>query len=389
MEKKLLRYGTMALAISSFLGGLWGGMIRLGWPLPSPSPLFPSFHGPLMVSGFLGTVISMERAVGMGGGWTYAAPILTGAGSLALLLGALNAPSRFGTHGLGTGPGIPGSMSHLPFLLISLGSLVLTAVYLLMVRLQRSFATILMGTGSLLWLIGNLLWAGGWPVSTMVLWWGGFALLTITGERFQLSRLLSLSGFSQGVFLLAAGVFLLGLLSTGLSPNRAIQEAHLSAAFFHMGVRSVGAGIAAMALWLLIHDIARRTVRLPGLSRFTALSLLAGYVWLGTSGLLLCFSGTTSGGPLYDAFLHALFLGFVFSMIFGHAPMILPSILGLHLSFSPAFYIHLSLLHLALLSRVTGDLTGLEGWVRWSGPFTLLSFLSFFLNTRLAIKRPG
>lgn len=42
------------------------------------------------------------------------------------------------------------------------------------------------------------------------------------------------------------------------------------------------------------------------------------------SGALALMAGQQVAGPLYDAMLHTFFLGFVFGMIFGHAPIIFP-----------------------------------------------------------------
>jgi hypothetical protein len=56
--------------------------------------------------------------------------------------------------------------------------------------------------------------------------------------------------------------------------------------------------------------------------------LPTGYLWLGVGGVLWRRYGAVVAGPAHDAELHALFLGFVFSMIFGHAPVIFPGVLG-------------------------------------------------------------
>jgi len=61
-----------------------------------------------------------------------------------------------------------------------------------------------------------------------------------------------------------------------------------------------------------------------------------------------------------------VFLGFVMSMVFGHAPVILPAVLRVRLPYHPALYGPLALLHLSLLARVTGDLAGLTA-VRTAG----------------------
>ena len=63
-----------------------------------------------------------------------------------------------------------------------------------------------------------------------------------------------------------------------------------------------------------------------------------------------------ASGFAYDGALHALFVGFVFSMVFGHAPIIVPAVLDRPIHFRRAFYGHLALLHLSLMVRVGGDL---------------------------------
>ena len=90
----------------------------------------------------------------------------------------------------------------------------------------------------------------------------------------------------------------------------------------------MGLALLLIALWLLRFDIARKTVRRTGLTRFIALNLLIGYVWLVVSGLLMLIFGQQAAGPVYDAQLHTLFLGFVFGMIFGHTPVIFPAVWG-------------------------------------------------------------
>jgi hypothetical protein len=127
-----------------------------------------------------------------------------------------------------------------------------------------------------------------------------------------------------------------------------------------VGVRIGGAGLLALAVWGWRYDVARRTIKVQGLSRYMAVCLLSGYVWLLAGGIAWLAIGDLGGSIAgYDLALHALFLGFVMSMIFGHAPVILPAVLGVRLPFRPWFYVHLGVLHLALLVRlVGGDLIG-------------------------------
>ncbi len=346
MRIKLLQYASrlpfVLLAMAALLAGLWAGLIRLGWGWPLLQPALPIAHGPLMVSGFLGTVIGLERAVALKRGWTYIGPLLTGLGGLALLAG------------------LPGPLGPL---LITLGSLNLVVVFWPILRLHTALFTVTMALGALLWLAGNILWLAGWPVPTVVYWWAGFLILTIAGERLELNRVLRPAGYVRLLFLAANGLFLAGLVFSTIS--------------FDPGVRLGGGGLLILALWLLRFDIARYTVRKTGLTRFIAVCLLIGYGWLGLAGLLMLLFGGVTAGLQYDALLHAIFVGFVISMIFGHAPIILPAVLKKPIQYSPLFYGHLALLHLSLLVRVTGDLTAWLPGRTWGGLFNEIAMLLF------------
>ena len=163
---------------------------------------------------------------------------------------------------------------------------------------------------------------------------------------------------------------------------------------FYAGLRLAGAGLVALAAWLFLFDIARHTARESGLPRFMAICLLSGYIWLGVSGLLwILFAQHFQSGPRYDAMLHTIFLGFVVSMIFAHAPVIFPSITGIALPFRSVFYLHLVLLHLSLLLRIAGDLML---WVRayqWGGLLNIVAVLIFLGNNiravRLGLRKNG
>ena len=90
-------------------------------------------------------------------------------------------------------------------------------------------------------------------------------------------------------------------------------------------------------------------------------------MWLAVGGILwMGFARYFSAGPRYDAMLHSIFLGFVFWMIFAHAPIILPTITGLALPFRKGFYLHVGLLHLSLIGRIAGDILLLLPLQRWA-----------------------
>jgi hypothetical protein len=339
----------MAMVFLTLLAAIWAGLIRLGWALPLLNPTLPASHGPLMISA-LGTLISMERAVALSARWTYSAPLLSGIGAVGLMLG------------------VPAS----PFF-VALGSLGLLFVSIFIVYRHQASYTVIMGLGALAWLAGNLLWLSGSPVASIVPWWIGFLVLTIAGERLELSRVSRPTPLSRILFIIVTVVIVVGMLVT-----LATQIA---------GVRMMSLGLLALALWLGLFDIARYTVRKSGVTRFIAVNLLLGYMWLAISGLLgLRFAGATAG-PYYDAWLHAFFLGFVLSMIFAHSLIILPAVVGLSAPYHRIMYGPIILLQAGLLLRVTGDLALWLPVRQWGGLLNAIAIIWFFLQTVLLTAR--
>jgi hypothetical protein len=346
-----LRMALVAIGMTALLTGLWAGLLRLGWPWPILRSTLPVNHGPLMVSGFLGTLIGLERAVALGGLWAYLAPLSTALGVLALIAGS---PTALGPS------------------FMTLGSLGFGVSVSAMVRRQPALCTVTLGLGALAWIVGNGLWLLGWPIYRVVIWWAGFLVLTIAGERLELSRVLSPRRGSQFAFLCGVGVLWGGLA--------------MALVTFDLGVRLAGVGMLGLALWLLRQDIARRTVWQEGLPGFSAMCLLSGYLWLGVGGMFALLFGGVMVGPFYDALLHALFLGFAVSMIFGHAPLIFPALLNRQVPFRRGFYVHLGLLHVSLLLRMGGDLAVWWPVRQWGGLFNAVAFLLFLANTGYAMR---
>ncbi|HXG51304.1 MAG TPA: hypothetical protein VNN77_07870 [candidate division Zixibacteria bacterium] len=348
-----IRFPLMALSGLLLLVGVWAGLVRLGWELPRPFADFSDNHGPLMIVGFLGTLICLERAVALKRQWPYGAPILSALAAAGALLGL---PAQAAAAAA------------------TLGSLFLVAVFVFLYRRQPAPHIALMGAGASLWLGGNLAWYFQYPLNHVVPWWAGFLAVTIAGERLELSRLLRLSTWDRMKLLLASGVLIFG-------PFVSLRDPLL-------GARVAGVGLFGLALWLLRYDLAWRTARLHGLGRFMGISLLSGYVWLAAAGLLwIGLHDSFVAGPRYDAMLHAVFVGFVFSMIFAHAPIIFPSVTGLQMPFQQLFYGHLALLHLSLLLRLAGDLLELAALQRWGGLLNAAAILLFLANNARAVSR--
>lgn len=341
------RIPLLALGFVCLFAGLGAGLFRLGWHVPPPSAQLAALHGPLMACGFFGTVIALERAVALARRWAYLGPLFSALGGVAPIAGA---------------PLVVGQI------LLALGSLILLAGSLHVFLRQRAMFTFTLALGAVCWCTGNLLWLGGLPISNVVPWWAGFLVLTIAGERLELSRFMPPSPMAQRLFALLVALLLAGMVGASSS--------------WRTGHLILAAALLALALWLMRQDIARRTVRQTGLTRFIALCLLSGYGWLAASGvIILGAGGLTPGSFSYDAALHALMLGFVFSMVFGHAPIIFPAVARIAVPYHTGFYLPLILLHLSLVMRIGGDLAALPAWRRAGGAINAVALLAFLLGT--------
>lgn len=337
---KLRLLPLLALSISALLLAMWAGLLRMGWNWPTFDNL-AMMHGPLMVSGFLGVLIPLERAVAIRQKWMFAVPLVAGLGWASLFF----APT-------------------LGMVLLTFGSLGALAILGIMVRRELHVHTVVMAVGALAWVIGNILWVAGMPIFQIVSWWMVFLVLTIGGERLELSRVMHPTTGQIRLFIFLAAALLAGAILALFELN--------------LGSRLGGLAMLGLALWFLRFDLASRNLRHPNpLTGYIATCLFGGFLWLGFAGGLFIYFGALYAGPIYDAALHAVFVGFVFTMIFGHAPIIFPAILGAQVHYYPAFYIHLGLLHLSLVLRVTGDLAYHMEVRKWGGLLNEIAIVVF------------
>ena len=342
------RLPLLVLGMLSLVGGVLAGLARLDWNMPAVAANAAGWHGALMISAFLGTVISLERAVALGRGWAYVAPAAAGLGGIGLLAAVPPAPT---------------------FFLMILAATILLAASLQVLRRQVASFTVVLAIGALCWLIGNAAWLAGGALTAAVSWWLAFLVLTIAGERLELTRFLPTPALAQRLFFAIVGGILAGAVLS-------FQQEDAGLALF-------SAGLLALAVWLLRYDIARRNAQQKGLVRFIALCLLSGYAWLALAGLLGLAGGFLPGHPWRDATLHAVALGFVFSMIFGHAPIIFPAVVSVKIPYHPAFYLPLLVLHVSLALRILGGL-GDNFPLRSEGGMINAIALLLFIATLLA-----
>lgn len=351
-----LRRGLLLLAAAGALSAVLGGLARLGLGTDWGDARAVD-HGPLFVLGVFGTVIALERAVALGASWGRAAPLLGAMTALALLLGLRE-----------LGPPLAGA-----------SAVALVAVNAAVVRRQAVAFTWLMLLGSGLLLVGNVAWLVGVPVQLVVCGWMGFFVLTILAERLELSRLAPKPPWATSTLWLTS-------IALTAAVGLALADAPL-------GPRLLGVCFAVLALWEVRFDIARRLLGVGGLPRYAAVGVLAGAGWLGLAGALLAAGGLAAAGPHYDAVLHGVFIGFVLSMVFAHAPIILPAVARLELPFSPTMYVALGVLHVGLVVRLLGDFLPHAALRRVGGLSTAVALLALGLaalwsRLRVSDRRP-
>ena len=326
----------------AMLAALNAGLLLLN--LPAPVARWADLHGVLMVVGFLGTLIAMERAVALRHPLGYSAPALLGSGAVILLTP------------------LPGTLGRL--LLIE-GAVACCIVYLLLWRRSRDVLVLVQLLGGLHLLIATIIWLFA-PVSTLIPWFVGFLVLTITAERVELARF-QMPPRGPAVLVAATTALTVSITATLFWPD--------------LAVRLSGTLLLVLVLWLLQYDVARAGIQGTGLRRFSAAALLSGYGWLIIAAVCWLIFGHQTAGFAYDAIVHAVMLGFAISMVMAHAPIILPAVLRRQLPYRPMLWLPLGLLHSGLILRVLiGDL--FQATVIWQigGVITVVALLVFVLT---------
>lgn len=350
----MYRYLKLPLLIFAFLNlvaGMFTGLGRLGWSVP----LADSYvhHGAIMVGGFLGSLIALEKVIPLKKKWLYTGPLLSAGSVLLFAVG----------------------MFQVSVVLLILASLMFMLVYFLYLQKQFSMYLVIAMIGTACWFIGNVLlwWQRFYPVAFP--WWMAFLLFTIVSERLELSRFLPVSNRTKYMLLFFLALYVLGILLP----------------FHGAGTYVAGVAVILISGWLLRYDVVRLTIKKEGLVRFTAVALSSGYIALFINGIFMITQRNMPMG--YDTVVHTFFLGFVFAMIFAHGPIILPGVLGLSVKpYHPVFYIPLAGLLLSLGIRVLANTAAiplyyrpLSGWVSMGS--ILLYFIFMLSFTIVALRR--
>ena len=335
-----LRLLPLPFVLFGLIIGIIGGWIRLGWQIDIPQTGY--LHGLLMTGSFLGTLITLERTVSMPSTVWRVFPAASALSAIAFLLGQKQV-------GIG---------------LLMFGNFGLLGVYFIQLKKHRDAYWYLLLAGAVCWLIGNLMVANTGLIAAGSTWWVGFILLTIVGERLELTRYLNISKWARSLLWIFMAMLVIGIAMP-----------------FHSGVGRSLMGTASVltALWLMKYDMARIGIKKPGFHRYVAAGLLVGYGWLLLHGLTVPL---LPANPLfYDIYLHTFFLGFAFSMIWAHAPIIFPAILKTtQRPFHPIIWVIWAVFQLTLIGRVVVSWMGATDLRKWLGAINGAVILIMFLS---------
>lgn len=342
MNKKI--FLVLPFVLISLVVGILAGLFRMGWSIPMGE--VAGEHGALMTGSFLGTLICLERIVALKKKWMYAIPVISGMSLLFFYFGE----------------------QQIAMSLLTIGSLGLIYIYIDLIKRFGEYYFYIMMIGAIAWAVGNIIMIVSPLYPQAAPWWITFILLTVFGERLELSKFLPQSKLKKVTMIISISVFICGMILP----------------YHELGKFISGSGLILMAIWLFKYDIARKSVKAKGMHRFTGSLLLAGYFWLVVCGLLMIVDFGSIFN--YDAMLHAFFLGFTFSMIFAHAPIIFPGVAGLIIRpFHDSLFIWGILLQFSLAMRIISGLL-METQLRTlSGMFNAVIIILFFINLVILI----
>ena len=372
------RLAFLLLAGIALLAGLDASLVRLGALAPIASTSLGTVHGLLMIYGFLGTAICLERAVALQSdgrrAWAYAAPLLTGAGGISAIVISVNEGARATLTSLPIPRFLAAHLSGfapermMPGFLITLGMAALSAIYCYVwARRQATHAVLIQVIGALIGLGGVLLWWRGLETPRAVPWWLSFLIVTIIGERVELARLAFTSGSTERRITAESTALMVGLTVALYSPT--------------VGYPLIGLALGALMVDTAWHDVARGTVRMQGLPRLAAVCMLSGYAWALVPALMWIVAPPAFDGYGYDAGVHAITIGFVVSMLLAHAPVIIPAVARREVPYHVAMWVPFAFLQVSLALRLlAGAREAAYPW-RLGGTLGVVGVLLFVATT--------
>ncbi|KAB3521074.1 hypothetical protein GC425_06320 [Corynebacterium sp. zg254] len=367
------RYIFLLFAGVSLLLGLITALSRLGVTTNDLSTTLSGIHGPLMVFGFIGGAIGLERAVSVVNSspthtlWPWAGPGFHALGVITLI-GAASQPTF-------APPFITEHPQAIAGIMFTLSQGVLGALYYSIYRRQPSLAVLIQACGVIGGASATALFASGAAFADILPLTAVFVVATIIGERCELARV-SIAGANAETHLTAL-----------ICAVTAASIIYIAAP--QLGYPLIGALLIVTAVATARVDIARHMLKSTGLPRFSAVAMMLAYAWLSITGLVWLAFGQSSAGFAYDAAVHTLFIGFTMSMILAHAPIILTGVIRRPLPYHPVMYVALVLLHTGLAARVISAARQATGPWQVAGVVTVLAVVVFLLVSVTLTVRGG
>jgi hypothetical protein len=160
-----------------------------------------------------------------------------------------------------------------------LGSVLFAAGSARVVLQQAVAHHVLLLVAALCWVAANLRFALGMMDDATLAMGLAYLVLTIAAERLEMTRLMQRKPLALAAF---AGFVSLLLLALALLWGSADGSSHARA----LATTAYGAALSLLGLWLMAFDLARRTIRTQGLTRYMAVALWAAtHGWRGRPGL--------------------------------------------------------------------------------------------------------
>ncbi len=352
MEKKILR-GSMLIGILSFVFavvlGVWRIALTRGFELPSIPESFPP-HGNLMVGAFLGTLIIFERMFALPVKWLLWVPYAWGLSSILIHtdLVYFKILSILALLGWGLHRFIAyRTFKHLGIPLVEfLSYVVLTFALFHQNGLAGSVESSLAGLS--------------------------FAVAVIGVERIELT--LSSERKTAKIVYVLLVIYLL-LLVFNL--------------FYNLTPQLIGFVLILVAFGMVYNDpvviSALKRSKLPQTTfhKFSRETLIVGYIWIFLAGLSLVLWDFI---PMQkDVVYHSIGLGFIFTMILSHAPVVLGSTLSKMPKKTPSRFLFYAFQFMTLM-RISADLfvsnfVELWAWSGWiTGIFHFVIFIAYILT---------
>ncbi len=365
--ERLLLKGSILIGIISFISafiiGIWRIALFRGFELPPiPESLPP--HGNLIVGGFLGTLIIFERMLALPTKWLIWVPYTWGISAIlihidSMLFKILNIASLFGW-------GVSRLIAYKTYKRLW-NPLIEFLSYV-------ALSTALLAKGGLAGSVQSALAGLSFPIAVIGI------------ERIELMLSFTKIRMTTKIVYISLIVYLIISIINSLFYLIPLQAVGIILLFVCVGLIFNDFAVIAplkSSKAVQISSFGSRMMQAP-LYRFSRKALAFAYFWLIISSISLILWNQIQ--PMAkDIVFHSIGLGFIFTMILAHAPLVIGSAIAKFPKQAPSatlFY----LFQIGTIGRIIGDLLfnisyDLWAWSGWlTGIIHLISFILYILS---------